>query len=206
MPDKDAITMNEQTKTEVSREDFQNALKDLDTFIDVSMEDLMQINRLARKHARLREVEQVMVRDIMTPDVTTVRPGTPLRDAARILLELRISGLPVTEENGKLAGIVTEADFLAELGVPGHHPAHNLWQTLEGMFRHPPGKGKIPATVADIMTRNIITISDDKTLHDAIELMKRNHIKRIVVTDDQQQLRGIITRSNLVQVLLKQIL
>jgi predicted transcriptional regulator len=74
------------------------------------------------------------------------------------------------------------------------------------MFRHPPGKGNIPATVADIMTRNIITISDDKTLHDAIELMKRNHIKRIVVTDDQQQLRGIITRSNLVQVLLKQIL
>lgn len=148
----------------------------------------------------------MIVRDVMTTNVTTVTPDTPLRDAARILLELRISGLPVIDENGKLAGIVTEADFLAQMGVPGHHPAHNLWQTLEGMFRHPPNIGNQSATIADIMTRHTITISGEKTLRDVIDLMVKNHVKRVVVTDEQQQVQGIITRSNLVKVLLQQVL
>lgn len=198
--------MSKDTEPELHREDFQNAVKDLNTFIDVSLEDLMQINQSARKHARLRAVEQLLVGDIMTADVTTVRPTTPLRDAARLLLELRISGLPVIDDDDKLVGIVTEADFLAALGIPGHHPAHNLWETLEGMFRHQPATSNLQATVADIMIHNIITITADKTLQEAIELMKKNHIKRVVVTDEERKIKGIITRSNLVKILLQKIL
>ena len=198
--------MNEHPHTELRREDFQNALKELDSYIDVTLEDLMQINAMAQKHAQLRQAERLLVHDIMTRDVATVTADTPLRDAARILLELRISGLPVVDAQNKLCGIVTEADFLSAMGIPCHHPAHNLWQTLESMFKHPPHSGSAPAEVADIMASQVITISDDKTLHDVIDVMKKNHIKRVVVTDEQQQVQGIITRSNLVQVLLQQIL
>ena len=52
----------------------------------------------------------------------------------------------------------------------------------------------------------VVTISDDKTLHGVIDVMKKHHIKRVIVTDAQQAVQGIITRSNLVQVLLQQIL
>jgi CBS domain-containing protein len=200
--------MNERNQPEPSLEDFKNALKELDTFIDVNPEDLMQINRIAQKHAQLRQVEHLMVRDIMTSGVVTVGPDTSLREAAGILLERRISGLPVTDENGKLVGIVTEADFLCAMGIPCHHPAHSLWQTLESMFRYhrKPVNTGTGAKVADIMAQQVVTLADDKTLYDAIDTMKRHHIKRIVVTDEQQCVQGIITRSNLIHVLLQQIL
>lgn len=56
------------------------------------------------------------------------------------------------------------------------------------------------------MVPQVVTISDDKTLHDAIDGMKKNHIKRLVIIDKQHKVRGIIIRSNLVQVLLQKIL
>ena len=198
--------MNERPYPELRREDFQNALKEIDSYIDITLEDLVQINHMAQKHAQLRQAEQLMVRDIMTTNVATATPDTSLRDAARILLELRISGLPVIDENNELVGIVTEADFLSAMGIPCHHPAHSLWQTLESMFKHQPNTGSIPATVADIMAHTVITIADDQTLHGAIDTMKRHHIKRVVITNKKKQVQGIITRSNLVQVLLQQIL
>jgi osmoprotectant transport system ATP-binding protein len=74
------------------------------------------------------------------------------------------------------------------------------------MFKHQPRPANTPSSVSDIMVSQVITISNDKTLHEAIDSMKKYHIKRLVVVDDQHKLRGIITRSNLVQVLLQQIL
>jgi len=198
--------MSEHQLAELHREDFKQALKEVDSYIDVTLEDLMKINHIAQKHAQLRRAEQLMVRDIMTRDVATVTPDTTLRDAARQLLELRISGLPVVDDRGSLAGIVTEADFLAAMGIPYHHPAHSLWQSLETMFKHPPKSNNIPVTVADIMVNQVITTGKDNTLHDAIDSMKRHHIKRLVVADEQHKVEGIVTRSNLVQVLLQQIL
>ncbi len=198
--------MSERPDPELQREDFQNALKEMDSYIDITLEDLMQIDRMARKHAQLRRAEQLLVREIMTTDVATVTPDTLLKDAARVLLELRISGLPVVDESGKLTGIVTEADFLCAMGIPCHHPAHSLWQTLESMFKHQSPPANMPSRVADIMVPQVVTISDDKPLHDAIDSMKKNHIKRLVIIDEQHKVRGIITRSNLVQVLLQKIL
>ena len=198
--------MSEHPESELLREDFQNALKELDTYIDVSLEDLMQINRMAQKHAQLRNAEQLMVRDFMTTDVATVGPDTLLRDAARLLLKLKISGLPVINDERKLVGIVSEADFLSAMGIPCHHPAHNLWQTLESMFKHRPDTGHAPDKVSDVMTQQVVTINDDETLHEVIDTMKRYHVKRVVVTNEQKQLQGIVTRSNLVKVILQQIL
>ena len=198
--------MSQTSRPELHREDFKNALKELDSYIDITLEDLMQINQMAQKHAQLRQAEQLTVRDIMTTDVAAVHADTSLRDAARILLERRISGLPVTDADNKLVGIVTEADFLCAMGIPCHHPAHNLWQTLESMFRHQHTPVNTPSKVEDIMAKQIVTIHDNNTLHEVIDSMKRHQIKRVVVTNEQQQVLGIITRSNLVQVLLQKIL
>ncbi len=196
--------MKQPTPVKLRAEDFENALKDFNSYIDVTLEDLMQINELAQKHAEFRHTEQLFVRDIMTTDITTVTAETSLRDAARILLELRISGLPVVDESNKLIGIVTEADFLSAMGIPCHHPAHSVWHTLETMFSHQPKTMDSPSRVADIMSSQIITIHGDNNLHDVIATMKHHHIKRVVVTDEDQKIMGIITRSNLVKILLEQ--
>lgn len=199
--------MSDRTQPELQREDFQNALKDLNTYIDITLEDLMQINQMAAKHAQLRQAEQFRVRDLMTVDVATVTPATLIKEAAHLLLERRISGLPVVNEEKKLIGIVTEADFLTALGIPCHHPAHSLWQTLESMFKHHQQREvSRPTNVAEIMVSEVVTVNQDSTLHEVIDTMRQHHVKRLIVTDDQQHIEGIITRSNLVQVLLQQIL
>jgi CBS domain-containing membrane protein len=198
--------VSQRSTPELLREDFQNALREMDTYIDVNLEDLLKITKAAQKHAQLRQVEQLLVRDIMTTDVRTVSPEASIRDAAKMLLELRISGLPVVAQEGKLVGIVTEADFLSALGIPCHHPAHSIWQTLESMFSSQPEQSLVPKKVADIMSAQTVTITDDKTVNDVIEAMKRHHVKRLVVANEQNQVTGIITRSDLVKVLLQKIL
>lgn len=198
--------MTERHHPDLSHEDFQNALKELGSYIDVTLEDLMHINRLAEKHAMLRQAEKLLVSDIMTRDVVSVTPDTSLRAAARLLLENRISGLPVIDEQRQVIGIVTEADFLTAMGIPCHHPAHNLWQTLETMFKHQAKTGDMPDTVQEIMARQVITTGLESTVHDVIDTMKQHHVKRVIVTDAHQHIQGIITRSNLVKVLLQQLL
>ena len=139
----------------------------------------------------------------MTTNVITVNSA---KEAARMLLENRISGLPVVNGQGLLMGIVTEADFLCAMGIPCHHPAHSLWQTLESMFVHTPQLTNLPGTVADIMKKNVITIDENQSLHNAIELMKKHPIKRLIVANPDNKVRGIITRSNLIKVFLQKIL
>ena len=198
--------MGDRKIVSLNKDDFQNALREIGTYIDVSVEDLMEINRMAYKHAQLRLAEKLLIRELMTLDVITIMPDTPLREAAQIMLTHRISGLPVVNHEGKLTGIVTEADFLSAMGVPAHHPSHNLWQTLESMFRHLPHTHEIPDSVGAIMRRDVITIGEDVTLHDAIQVMTRHHIKRLVVVNKQMEVRGIVTRSNLVKVFMQQLL
>jgi len=192
--------------SELQLEDFQNALKELDTYVDVNVEDLLMISKTAQKHAQLREAETLSVSEIMTTGVKSINPETSLKDAAKILLDLKISGLPVVDSEQRLVGVVTEADFLCAMGIPCHHPAHSVWHSLESMFNAAPRNNLLPRVAADIMSTQTVTVTLDKTLHDVIDSMKRHHVKRVIVVDPDKKVAGIITRSNLVRILLQQIL
>jgi len=193
------MTMN--SGRHVTREDFVSALKEMNTYIDVTVDDLMTLMKKAIKHASLRERESIPLNEVMTPDVITVAPGLALKDAARILIKQKISGLPVVSNNGRLVGIITEADLLRSIGLPAHHPANSLWQTIESMFNSHHGEFMEPAgIVASLMNENVITVKPDATIHEVITVMKKHKIKRVVVCDDLRQVRGIVTRSNLVRV------
>lgn len=176
------------------------ALQELGTYIDVSVDDLMRLHQTAEKYARIRNRESVLVEKIMTHPVKTVRADCSLSEAAHILVSEKISGLPVVDDNNKLAGIITEADFLRALGVPAHHPSHSVWQTLENMFNHPVQIREPEGLVADLMMNNVISISPKHTLHHALDVMKQNQVKRLLVCDEAQHVVGMITRSDLVRV------
>lgn len=192
--------MNKRPESELTREDFANALKEMDTFMDVSVDDLLEISSKAAKFARHRKTEGLRVANLMTRNVVTVPPDATLAEAAHLLVSNRISGLPVVDEQQRLLGVITEADFLCAMGLPCHHPAHTLWQTLEAMFTHQPEIREPTGKVADLMVRNVVTVKPEQTLHEAIEMMKHNHIKRVVVCDDEGRVQGMVTRSDLVRV------
>lgn len=192
--------MQKRPETELTREDFVNALKEMGTFMDVAVDDLLELNSKAAKYARVRKTESLRIENLMTRSMITVSPDTSLADAAHLLVTNRISGLPVVDAQQRLLGIITEADFLRAMGVPSHQPNHSLWQTLEAMFAHPPEIREPTGRVADLMVENVITVKPEHTLHDVIEIMKHNRIKRVVVCDDTGRVQGMVTRSDLVRV------
>jgi CBS domain-containing protein len=143
------------------------------------------------------------VRDVMTHDVITVRPETPLKDVARLLVEYGISGVPVVSPDGRVLGVVSEADFLVkEQGgeTARHRPLASLFgdsaATLARLEK------VAAATAGDAMTAPPITIEADRSIHEAADLMTRHAVNRLPVTD-HRGLVGIVTRADLVRAYLR---
>jgi CBS-domain-containing membrane protein len=175
----------------------------MDTYIDITTDDLMELARRAEEQAARRTTEALQVERVMSQPVRTVRSQTPLSEAAHLMIAERISGLPVVDDAGHLVGIITEADLLRALGVPAHEPNHSLWQTLESLFSHLSRHADLKApddVVAEHMVRDVVTISPDRDLHEVIERMKQHRVKRLVVCDDERRVLGMVTRSDLVRV------
>lgn len=144
---------------------------------------------------QIRHAQAMHVGDVMTRDVVTVRQGSALPAAADLLVAKKISGVPVLDVEDRLVGIVTEADFLSAMNLHGGMVADAL-ETVVRKHRARKGMGTI---VDDIMTRSPVTIAENATLARAVELMDRNKIKRLVVTDDHQHVRGIVSRGDLLK-------
>jgi CBS domain-containing protein len=136
---------------------------------------------------------------IMTPRLTTVQADTPVATAAELMLTKRISGLPVVDAAGKLVGIVSEGDFLRR-GELGTRRRRSAW--LEFFT----GPGKLASeyvrqeghTVKDVMTTDPVTITENETLENIVQIMEQKGIKRLPVLRGDT-LIGIVTRANLLQ-------
>ncbi|MGC2201697.1 MAG: CBS domain-containing protein [Stellaceae bacterium] len=139
--------------------------------------------------------------EVMTRDVITAARGMPIAEAIRLMLDNHVSGLPVLEDNGKLAGILTEGDLLhrSETGTERHRPR---W--LEMLIG--PGRmaGEYVRThgrkVEEIMTSPVVSVTADTSLEEVVELMERRRIKRVPVLDGDR-LIGIISRADLLRML-----
>lgn len=139
--------------------------------------------------------------DVMTRDVATVSPDTPLTAIADLLLSKRISGVPVVQPDGRLAGMVSEADLMwrAEReGEPHHSWLANL---LSGNSLKAADFIKTHGTrAADIMSRDVVTVTEDTPIEDVIDTFERRHIKRVPVVRDERVV-GLVSRSDLVKAL-----
>src|SRR5688572_27577754 len=141
-------------------------------------------------------------RDIMTPKVITVTSGTLVSEVASLMFAYRISALPVVDGD-RLAGIVSEADLLHryEIGTDCALGGDPWWIRLFSADRSPEEYVKSHARYArDIMTRDVATVAPDTPLAAIATLLERRRIKRVPVLDDGQ-LVGIVSRSDLVRVL-----
>lgn len=135
----------------------------------------------------------MQVKDVMTHDVISVQTDTSLRDAAQVLAERRISGLPVTNQNGQVVGVVSEADFVNAAGrVRSVRP---FFARLLG--RSSPGPEISDTTVASIMTSPARTIEPDRPVTEAASRMARWKVNRLPVCENGA-LIGIISRADVV--------
>lgn len=137
------------------------------------------------------------VRDIMRRDVITVRPETPLKEVARLLVEHGISGLPVVDAEGRVLGVVSEADLiLKERGPESERP--RLLGALLG-DRSRAALSKVEArTAGDAMTSPAVTIEPGAPIRAAAALMVERQVNRLPVVEEGR-LVGIVTRADLVR-------
>lgn len=138
------------------------------------------------------------VRDLMTADVVTVRPTTPIKDAARLLVEHRISGMPVVD-GGRVVGVISEGDLIVK--EHGADPVER--RPLARIFGDSPETraqlAKIVAlTAGDAMTAPAITISADALVAEAAATMMRRGVNRLPVVDGDE-LVGVVSRADIVR-------
>jgi len=139
--------------------------------------------------------------DVMTWGAITVGPDDSVTHAVQLMLQNKISGLPVVDDNGQLVGIVTEGDFLrrGELGTQRQRPR---W--LEFLL----GPGRLAAEyvqasgqkVRQVMTSEARTVTPETPLQDVVQQMEHHRVKRLPVVQDGK-LVGMVSRADLLHAL-----
>ncbi|WP_031003441.1 CBS domain-containing protein [Streptomyces sp. NRRL F-5727] len=120
-------------------------------------------------------MKHMKVGGLMTDDVVTALAGTPFREAAKLLAEHDISGLPVVDDDDHVVGVVSGSDLLA---------------------RRAP-------TVRGVMSAPAVTVHAEEAAADAARLMVRRGVERLPVVDEEERLVGIVTRRDLLRVFLR---
>jgi len=139
--------------------------------------------------------------DVMVRAVVTVSPDTTVEALARLMINLRIGGVPVLEKDGVLVGIVSEGDLLrrVEIETERHRPrwseqfSSNSQRATEYIKSH-------ARRVRDIMTREVFTVDAAATLGEIADLLEARKIKRVPVVHDGKVV-GIVSRADLLKVL-----
>jgi CBS domain-containing protein len=140
-------------------------------------------------------------KDVMTREVVSIAPDASIMEAVRLMLQHRISGLPVVDGSGNLQGVVTEGDFLrrAETGT-----ARKRSRWLEFLL----GPGRLATEyahtsgrkVSEVMTPDVHTVGEDAPLEEVVHVMERRRVKRVPVVRGGKVI-GIVTRANLMRAL-----
>jgi len=135
------------------------------------------------------------VKDIMTTHVVSVTKDASFRTMAAALRDHRVSAFPVLDDDGKVIGVVSEADMLAKAALDSE--PQGMPGMITGILRRREQEKARGTTAGDLMTSPPITISPDDTLERAARLMYTRKVKRLPVVDEGGHLVGIIGRADL---------
>jgi len=136
---------------------------------------------------------------IMTRSVATVAPDATILEAANIMLRQHVSGLPVVDAAGKMVGIVSEGDFIRRSEIGTQRKRGRWLKFLLGTggaatdYVHEYGR-----KISDVMTSEPLTVTEDATLEEIVNVMETNSVKRLPVMKGDK-LVGIVSRANLLQ-------
>ncbi|WP_052711182.1 CBS domain-containing protein [Pseudofrankia sp. DC12] len=134
------------------------------------------------------------VDEIMTSPVSVVRPDIPVKEVAALLVRSGFGAVPVEAADGKLVGIITEADLVAIEAAPD--PRRHLRRDLSD-------DAPSPHTAADVMTSPVIVTRTGTDIADVIRIMLAEHLTRMPVLDEDNRLAGLVSRSDAVRPLIR---
>jgi CBS-domain-containing membrane protein len=145
-----------------------------------------------------------VARDIMTTDVVSVSPTTPIREIARLLVTKHVSAVPVVDETGSPIGMVSEGDLIGR-SEADREARRDWWLDIlaEGEALNPEYLASLrpsAATAAIIMSAPVVTVEEATEITEIARLLEEYHIKRVPVLRDGR-MAGIVSRADLVRAL-----
>jgi CBS domain-containing protein len=139
------------------------------------------------------------VREVMTADPVAVTPATPLKRVADLLIQQKVSAVPVLSLQGKVLGVIAETDLLRKEELQrdpdSRHSIHLSYRARRDLAT--------AETAGEIMSTALVTVRPDATVAEAARLMDRHDIACLLVTDENGKLLGVVTPRNLLQVFLR---
>jgi CBS domain-containing protein len=136
----------------------------------------------------------------MTQDVVTVGEETPFKELVEVMADTKISALPVVDADGRVVGVVSEADLMLKEEFPEGPPEGQLF---EGRRRRQARAKAAGTTAVEVMTSPAIIVGPDASIAQAARLLHRHRIKRLPVVDPAGPLLGIVSRADLLKVFVR---
>jgi CBS domain-containing protein len=118
------------------------------------------------------------IRNVMTPNPTTVEPSSPVVEAARIMRDEDVGPVPVVE-GGRLVGMITDRDITIRVVADGKDPQST--------------------TVGEVMSRDLVTVDQQQSLDEALRLMAEHQVRRVPVVEEDSRLVGIVAQADVAQ-------
>jgi CBS-domain-containing membrane protein len=134
-------------------------------------------------------------KDVMSDGVMSINVGATVLEAARLLVNGRVSAMPVIDEQGFMVGILSEADLIRHSGGMAPTELSDKEQAAQALAETKSRR------VADVMTKDVVTASEDSTLREIADLFLKHGIKRVPILRDRSVV-GIVSRVDLLQALI----
>jgi CBS domain-containing membrane protein len=185
----------------ILNEDIIEAMKEIPGYLDITPEDCLELYNKAYRHALDRLKATIKAEHIMTTSVVTIDENKSLADAAQLMADFDVSGLPVIDRHGKVSGVISEKDFLKHMNVKEQStfmnvilccldsPDRCLARDLKGLL------------VKDVMSSPLINVGIETPVLKVADLLESKKINRVPVLNQELKLVGIIARSDLVRAL-----
>ncbi len=179
--------------------DIEQALSELDIFIDMSSQNLSDILNKIEMNAFKRIKKDIYCRDIMVTNLDTVEFDTHIEDAWKIMYQKKLKAIPVVDRRHRILGIVTWHDFFKGIELT---PYENFRDHFRQFIRRTTSlTSSKPEAVGQIMTANVTTLNENAHIVELIPLMSERGYRQIPIVDQQQRLLGIVFPANLVAAL-----
>ncbi|MDB5762904.1 MAG: domain containing rane protein [Herminiimonas sp.] len=179
--------------------DLDDVLKQYNQVLDVSRDDLEALFLQTEMHAYRRRFGEITCADIMSHDLVTVKFGTPLDDAWKLLRQHHIKALPVIDHVRRVIGIVTQADFMKHADLEVYEGFETKLRRFIRRTMHT--HSEKPEVVGQIMTGSVRTATLGMHIVELVPLLSDTGLHHIPVIDDERRLAGMVTQSDLVAAL-----
>ncbi|MEM5874969.1 MAG: CBS domain-containing protein [Candidatus Aenigmatarchaeota archaeon] len=153
----------------------------------------------------------MLVKECMTTRVITISPDSEILDAVKLMVENNISGLIVLDKNNKVVGVISESDIVnalkssfPEISITSNISLSLLLLLKRGLEAYMEAKKLAKLKVKDLMTKKVFSVKPEDTIEEAARIMSEKDVKRLPVIDENNNLVGIISRSDILKALMKE--